>query len=62
SGAQLLITTEKDAARLPRLPRGGLPVYSLRVRIEGLEGEPEFDRQLLDSLRQRDRQRRRQPG
>jgi len=58
-GAEMLITTEKDAARLPRLPRGGLPVFSLRVRIESREGEEDFDRQLLTFLRKREQTRRR---
>lgn len=57
AGAELLLTTEKDAVRLPRLPRGGLPVFSLRVRIESMEGEEDFDRQLLKFLRQREKDR-----
>lgn len=43
SGAQAVITTEKDAVRFPRLDRCDLPVYFLRVDIELLSGTEDFN-------------------
>lgn len=43
SGAQAIITTEKDAVRFPRLDRCDLPVYFLRVDIELLSGSEDFN-------------------
>lgn len=44
AGAELIMTTEKDAVRLPQLPSGILPVYYLRVEITILKGEEAFSR------------------
>lgn len=52
-GAEILVTTEKDAVRFARLSPGGLPVYSLRVRIESLAEGEDFDQDLLRFLRRR---------
>jgi len=41
-GADAIITTEKDAVRLPRLDRRDVPLYFLRVDIEILSGEEDF--------------------
>lgn len=41
-GAAYLLTTEKDAVRLPRLPKEHLPFYFLRVEIRILSGEEHF--------------------
>lgn len=41
-GADLLITTEKDAVRFPRLARLDLPMYFLRVEIEMFSGAEAF--------------------
>ncbi len=41
-GAQAIITTEKDAVRLPRLPRCDIPILFLRVDIEILSGADNF--------------------
>lgn len=41
-GAAAIITTEKDAVRLPRLERPTVPVYYLRIDIEILEGSESF--------------------
>lgn len=41
-GAQIVITTEKDAVRFPMLERRDLPLYFLRVEIEMLSGADEF--------------------
>jgi len=41
-GAKALITTEKDAVRLPHIERRDLPVYFLRVEIEMLSGSEAF--------------------
>ncbi len=56
--AQALVTTEKDAARFGRLPAYGLPVYFLRVVIDTLEGEDDFDQALLDLLRRREKRKK----
>jgi tetraacyldisaccharide 4'-kinase len=41
--AQLIITTEKDAVRFPKLERVDVPIYFLRVEIEILNGAKDFD-------------------
>ncbi len=41
--AQIIITTEKDAVRFPKLDRVDVPVYFLRVEIEILAGAKDFD-------------------
>jgi tetraacyldisaccharide 4'-kinase len=43
SGAEAIITTEKDAVRFPRLDRCDLPIYFLRVDIELLSGSEDFN-------------------
>lgn len=43
SGAEAIITTEKDAVRFPRLDRSDLPIYFLRVDIELLSGTEDFN-------------------
>ncbi|MFA7231531.1 MAG: tetraacyldisaccharide 4'-kinase [Victivallaceae bacterium] len=42
-GAEMIVTTEKDAVRMPRLDRNDLPVYFLRVEIDILSGQENFD-------------------
>ena len=42
AGAQL-VTTEKDAVRLPLVERRDIPVYFLRVEIELLSGAEDFN-------------------
>jgi len=42
-GAEAIITTEKDAVRLPFVERRDIPVYFLRVEIELLSGEEDFN-------------------
>ena len=53
--AEALVTTEKDAARFAKLSPAGLPVYSLRVEMETLPGEEDFDRSMLKLLRRREK-------
>jgi tetraacyldisaccharide 4'-kinase len=43
SGAEAIITTEKDAVRFPRLDRTDVPVYFLRVDIDLLSGSEDFN-------------------
>ena len=43
-GAQVVITTEKDAVRFPLIERRDLPLYFLRVEIEMLSGLDEFQK------------------
>jgi len=42
-GAEILVTTEKDAVRFPYIERRDLPVYYLRVEIEMLSGAEKFN-------------------
>ena len=41
-GAELIVTTEKDAVRFPKLDRRDIPVYFLRIEIELLSGAEDF--------------------
>jgi tetraacyldisaccharide 4'-kinase len=40
--AELIITTQKDAVRIPKLDRRDLPFYFMRVEIKILEGANDF--------------------
>jgi tetraacyldisaccharide 4'-kinase len=42
-GAECLVTTEKDAVRVPAARPGRLPVYYLRLEIEIIRGAADFD-------------------
>jgi tetraacyldisaccharide 4'-kinase len=44
-----VLTTEKDAVRMPRLMNQEIPIRYLRIEIEILKGQEEWDR-LIDSL------------
>jgi tetraacyldisaccharide 4'-kinase len=37
-GVSCILTTEKDAVRMPRLPNQSIPIYYLRIEIEILKG------------------------
>lgn len=43
AGAELIVTTEKDAVRFPRLDRRDVPIVFLRVEIDILSGEESFN-------------------
>lgn len=43
AGAEVVMTTEKDAVRMPRLDRRDLPVLFLRIEIDILSGQENFD-------------------
>ncbi len=43
AGAEMILTTEKDAVRFPRIERCDLPVIYLRVEIEMLSGSEAFN-------------------
>ncbi|MEI8248010.1 MAG: tetraacyldisaccharide 4'-kinase [Lentisphaerota bacterium] len=43
SKAEMIITTEKDAVRMPRLERQDIPVYFMRVEIDIISGQESFD-------------------
>ncbi|MBO4647646.1 MAG: tetraacyldisaccharide 4'-kinase [Lentisphaeria bacterium] len=43
AGAEVIMTTEKDAVRMPRLDRRDLPILFLRVQIDILSGQENFD-------------------
>lgn len=44
--AEIIVTTEKDAVRMPRLNRRDIPVYFLRVEIDILSGQENFDQSI----------------
>jgi len=41
-GASIIVTTEKDAVRFPKIERRDVPIYFLRVEIEMLSGKEKF--------------------
>ena len=43
AGASMILTTEKDAVRFPKLSRIDIPVYFLRVEIDILSGHENFE-------------------
>ena len=43
AGAELIVTTEKDAVRMPRLDRRDIDIQFLRVEIDILSGQENFD-------------------
>lgn len=43
AGAEMIVTTEKDAVRIPRLDRCDVPLYYLRIEIDILSGQESFD-------------------
>lgn len=43
SEVDMIVTTEKDSVRFPRLPRMDVPIYFLRVEIGILNNEESFD-------------------
>lgn len=43
-GADAVITTEKDAVRMPRIDRCAVPVYYVRIEVRFLNGIEEFQR------------------
>lgn len=43
AGASIIMTTEKDAVRMPKLDRCDVPIYFLRVQIDILSGQEDFD-------------------
>jgi tetraacyldisaccharide 4'-kinase len=46
AGAEIIVTTEKDAVRMPRLDRRDIPSYFLRVEIDILSGQESFDQSI----------------
>ena len=47
SGAKLIVTTEKDAVKLQE-HAFGLPVYAVRIALEILDGQEEWERHLFN--------------
>jgi tetraacyldisaccharide 4'-kinase len=41
--AEVIITTQKDAVRFPKLDRRDLPIYHMRVEIKIISGAKDFD-------------------
>ena len=48
-GADLVVTTEKDAVRFPKIERRDVPVHFLRITIELLSGAEDFN-QLIQRI------------
>ena len=46
ANAELIITTEKDAVRLPRMDRCDIPIFFMRVEIGIISGQESFDQCL----------------
>lgn len=44
--ADIIVTTEKDAVRMPRLDRRDIPVYFMRVEIDILSGYESFEKSI----------------
>ena len=42
-GAERIITTEKDAVRIPKITDAELPIAFLRIEIDILSGQESFD-------------------
>ena len=43
AGAEYIVTTEKDAVRIPKLDRCDVPLYFLRIQIDILSGRESFE-------------------
>lgn len=43
AGANFIVTTEKDAVRIPKIDRCDVPLYYLRIQIDILSGQESFD-------------------
>ncbi|WP_294506014.1 tetraacyldisaccharide 4'-kinase [uncultured Victivallis sp.] len=43
AGADFIVTTEKDAVRIPKIGRCDVPLYYLRIEIDILSGQESFD-------------------
>ena len=43
AGAEYVVTTEKDAVRIPRIDRCDVPIIYLRIQIDILSGQENFD-------------------
>ena len=43
AGAEYVVTTEKDAVRIPRLDSCRIPVIYLRIQIDIISGQENFD-------------------
>ena len=43
AGAEMIVTTEKDAVRIPKLDRCDIPLYFLRIQIDILSGRESFE-------------------
>ena len=41
--AEIIVTTQKDAVRFPKIDRRDLPVYFMRVEIKILRGADDFE-------------------
>ncbi len=50
AGAELILTTEKDAVRLPALPRRDLPMLFLRIQIDIMSGQEENFEKCIERI------------
>ena len=44
ANADMIVTTEKDAVRMPQLEQCGIPIYYLRIQIDIFSGQGNFDK------------------
>ncbi|OGV47177.1 MAG: tetraacyldisaccharide 4'-kinase [Lentisphaerae bacterium GWF2_44_16] len=44
--AKIIVTTEKDAVRMPRLDRRDIPIYFMRVEIDIISGQESFEKSI----------------
>ena len=44
SGAEMIVTTEKDAVRIPKIENPDIPLYYLRIQIDIISGQESFDK------------------
>lgn len=47
-GAELIVTTEKDAVRLPNSLQSPIPLYFLRLEIDILKGDHDFEKAISE--------------
>jgi tetraacyldisaccharide 4'-kinase len=43
---EMIVTTEKDMVRFPKLTPGDIPIYFMRVQIQILRGQEVFDKMI----------------
>ena len=47
-GLDMVLTTEKDAVRIPKVMRSPVPLYYLRLEIDILKGNSDFEKAISE--------------